>query len=270
VARRRQDLSTPPPSELSRQQADSQSKASGDAPDAPKQDRVPPPDPPTPKEDLSKLPPPTPPAPKEDLSKLPPPTPPAPKEDLSKLPPPTPPAPKKDLSELPMPLPTQPAKPQPEIPPRIFISYRRDDTPLEADSLKAHLATHLEAEFILDVDSIPLGKNFVNYIREQVSFCDAMIVVIGGQWMSIEGPQGGARIQDPRDWVHVEIKAALERDIPLFPVLIDDASAPDPDELPQAIAELGQLNAARLRRQDWAPGCLYMATKVREVLEESH
>ena len=118
--------------------------------------------------------------------------------------------------------------------PRIFISYRREETAYPA----AWLFDRLEARFgeeqiFKDVDSIEPGEDFVERITTAVASCDVLLALIGEEWLTIAN-EGGRRLDDPKDFVRVEIEAALARDVRVVPVLVDDAVMPKADELPRA------------------------------------
>lgn len=131
---------------------------------------------------------------------------------------------------------------------RIFISYRRDDSAYVA----AMLAQRLRAAFgpdsvYIDIDAIPLGIDFRQHIQNAVHKCDVLLALVGQRWLSVAPDSGRRRIDDPADFVRIEIEAAIRRDIPVVPVLIDNAPMPSADELPEPISPLAFRNAAELR-----------------------
>jgi hypothetical protein len=120
--------------------------------------------------------------------------------------------------------------------PRIFISYRREDSGDAAGRLCDRLQTRFgRSNVFMDVDSIPYGVDFPQHLAQTVSRCDVLLVVIGERWLEAryaEGPkQGQRRLDDPEDFVRIEIQSALARDIPVVPVLIGQASMPRTDDL---------------------------------------
>jgi hypothetical protein len=90
----------------------------------------------------------------------------------------------------------------------------------------------------MDVDAIPLGANFVTALREQVAKCDILIAVIGPNWLHARDEHGNRRLDDPNDFLRIEIATALERGIPVIPILLDGASIPKVDQLPKGLHEL--------------------------------
>lgn len=134
---------------------------------------------------------------------------------------------------------------------RIFLSYRRDDCAVHAGRLADNLTDRASADVFFDVDTVKLGEDFVKAIEREVTRCDMVIVMIGDDWLVITGRDGRPRIQDPRDFVHVEVRMALERDIPVIPVLVEGAKMPHPDQLPWELRDLAFRHAAELREGSW-------------------
>lgn len=136
--------------------------------------------------------------------------------------------------------------------PKIFISYRREDSKWPVDRLRATLAPHVanpKDDIFVDIDNIPVGVDFVDYIGQQVAKCDLLLAVIGPRWLDIANKTGGRRLDDPKDFVRIEIAAALKRGIPVAPVLIDDSVLPHASDLPDDLQGLTRRNGAKLRRE---------------------
>jgi hypothetical protein len=122
---------------------------------------------------------------------------------------------------------------------RIFISYRRGDTAQAADWLFDRLAGHFgQQQVVKDLDPAQLGPNFAKVIATAVASCDVLLVLIGHQWLTAAGQDGGRRLYDPHDFVRLEIEAALPRGVQVIPVLIDGARMPAAGELPPSLAGL--------------------------------
>ena len=135
---------------------------------------------------------------------------------------------------------------------KLFISYRREDT----EGLTGRIYDRLVARFgkeavFMDNDTIPFGVDFVEHISGAVSQCDILLVMIGENWLDTRhsaGPnQGKRRLDDPNDFVRIEIQAALERNIPVIPVLMGKATMPAADQLPADIKKLSRRNATEIR-----------------------
>ncbi len=150
----------------------------------------------------------------------------------------------------------------------IFISYRRDDSRHAAGRLYQHLVqTFPRDRLFIDVDAISPGLDFVTEITSKVEICDALLAVIGPDWLkSIDG-NGNRRIDDPGDFVRLEIETALRRDIRVIPVLLDDVTMPREQDLPQALKLLARRNAARLSHARFG---LDADVLVQTLLDELH
>src|SRR6266566_424500 len=139
-------------------------------------------------------------------------------------------------------------KSSPNVMAQIFISYRRHDTAYVAATLNDKLQQHFGPNSVFfDVDNIPLGVDFREHIGNAVGQCDVLLVIIGDQWLGPLNSQGKRRIDDPSDYVRIEIESALKRNIPIIPVLVEEATMPAPADLPDAIQSLAFRNAAEIR-----------------------
>ena len=98
---------------------------------------------------------------------------------------------------------------------RIFISYRRDEAAYPAGWLYDRLAGQYgSAQVFKDIDSIKPGDDFVHVITRAVASCDVLLALIGAQWLTATNEQGRRRLDDPEDFVRLEIEAAMSRDVP--------------------------------------------------------
>jgi len=129
----------------------------------------------------------------------------------------------------------------------IFISYRRQDNPAAAGRISDRLKSHFgKRKVTLDVDSIPAGVDFREYIRAEVAKCDVLLVIIGDKWLELMSEEDGSH-DTSTDWAKVEIEAALDRGIPVVPVLVQSAKLAGKGQLPESIAELSFRNAVEVR-----------------------
>lgn len=132
--------------------------------------------------------------------------------------------------------------------PRVFVSYRRQDAAYVVAILSERLQKRFGPESVfLDVDSIPLGVDFREHIGKAVSQCDVLLAVIGDQWLDVRNQRGERRLDDPADYARIEIETALKRGIPTIPVLVESATMPPADALPESLHPLVFRNAAELR-----------------------
>jgi hypothetical protein len=102
-------------------------------------------------------------------------------------------------------------------------------------------------EIFLDVDNIDLGVNFVKALREEVGKCDALLAVIGHDWLDIRDKNGRRRLDDPNDFVRSEIGIALQRGIPVIPILLDGTEVPTADQLTEDLKDLSLRNGMNVR-----------------------
>jgi hypothetical protein len=130
----------------------------------------------------------------------------------------------------------------------VFINYRRDDSAGHAGRVHDRLKQDLGRDLLfMDVDAIPLGLNFIKVLHEEVARCDVFLALIGPNWLNARDENGNRRLDNPRDPVRIEIAAALERNIPVIPIMLDGAKIPRPDQLSSDIKELAERNGLDVR-----------------------
>jgi hypothetical protein len=128
--------------------------------------------------------------------------------------------------------------------PHITISYRRADSDAMAGRIRDKLASYYgQDSLFMDIDSIPVGIDFREQIRNELAKNDVLIVVVGPKWRG-PGKGGRARINDENDPVRVEVETALQRGIPVVPVLVNGATMPKPEELPPTLRNFSFHNGA--------------------------
>ncbi len=125
----------------------------------------------------------------------------------------------------------------------IILSYRRDDSAGVTGRIFDRLVQEFGSDRVfMDIDSMPAGVDFHDHLQELLADCGALLVVIGKGWRSQRKGQP-ARIMDPDDWVRIEVETALQRSIPVVPLLIDGATLPGRDQLPEELWPLLRRNA---------------------------
>ncbi|MGA8764908.1 MAG: toll/interleukin-1 receptor domain-containing protein [Candidatus Sulfotelmatobacter sp.] len=133
---------------------------------------------------------------------------------------------------------------------KIFINYRRGDQPGFTQALLGRLEQAFPAEqLFIDVDNIPPGEDFVQVMDSQVAKCDVLLAIIGNGWLDAKDERGSRRLDDPHDFVRIEIESALRQGKRVIPVLVHEARMPRPEELPEAIRPLATRNAVRLTHE---------------------
>ncbi len=149
---------------------------------------------------------------------------------------------------------------------RIFISYRRDDASAYAGRLYDGLSLRFPDQVFMDVDTIEPGVDFVERIEESVGSADVLIAVIGRDWASAVDEDGQRRLEQPDDFVRLEVATALERNIRVIPVLVGGASYPHADELPDDLDGLTRRNGLELSDFDWKGGTQRLVEAIEGVL----
>jgi hypothetical protein len=135
---------------------------------------------------------------------------------------------------------------------RIFISYRRADSIGHAGRLYDELQSRFGRDNVfMDLSGIDAGENFPQKIDSAIRTCDALVAVIGDEWLSVVD-DGVRRLDRGDDFVRIEIAAALERGIPVVPVLVEGATMPAAQALPDPLKPLATRNALELSDARWS------------------
>jgi phosphatidylserine/phosphatidylglycerophosphate/cardiolipin synthase-like enzyme len=132
----------------------------------------------------------------------------------------------------------------------IFISYRRQDSQDFTGRIYDQLAQALgENNVFRDIDDIPIGQDFRAVLDRETGQCDILLVIIGSKWVSIQDQAGNRRLDDPNDFVRLEVESGLKRpDRLVIPVLINNTPMPQASELPESLQSLAYRNAAIVRQ----------------------
>jgi hypothetical protein len=129
--------------------------------------------------------------------------------------------------------------------PKIALSYRRQDVPAMAGRIHDQLVLHFGRDAVfMDID-IPFGVDFRNHLDDVLKDIDVLLAIVGPNWA---GPRktGAPRIFDEADYVRLEVEAALNRKIPVVPVLIDGTPMPSSSDLPEALGAFAFRNATEV------------------------
>jgi TIR domain/YARHG domain len=130
----------------------------------------------------------------------------------------------------------------------IFISYRRDDSAGTTGRIYDRLVRAFPREKVfMDVDAAMHGLDFVRVLNHKLAACDVVAVVIGPRWLDAADSSGQRRLDNPHDFIRIEVGAALKRGIPVIPVLVDDAELPDEMALPPDLKGLSRRHAVEIR-----------------------
>src|SRR5215475_1506818 len=149
----------------------------------------------------------------------------------------------------------------------IFVSYRRED----AGHVAGRLADRLTERFgtssvFIDVDSIEPGIDFAEAIQVAIARCDVLLALIGREWATMVDDRGRRRLDDPDDYVVLELRAALERDIRVIPVLVDGAEVPSQNSLPSLLRPLVRRNAVRLDYETFRSDAAWLVQRLGKLL----
>lgn len=133
----------------------------------------------------------------------------------------------------------------------IFICYRRMDSVHATGRIFDRLAAEFgEDRVFKDVNSIPAGvKDFAEEIQQQLRSAKVMLAVVGDSWLTVQNNSTGKRRLDEKDdYVRIELKWGLDhKEVPVIPVLLDQAELPDPQSLPAALRQFAKCQAIRVR-----------------------
>ena len=152
----------------------------------------------------------------------------------------------------------------------IFISYRREDSEGEAGRLFDDLTRAFgDKSVFMDVTGINPGVDFRKAIDDNVAACGVLLAVIGPSWLSMPGASGSPRIEEPNDWVGLEIGSALMRDIPVIPVLVHGATMPHPEQLPEKLKNLAYRNSVELTHARWNSDVQLLVNALRPQVDSS-
>jgi hypothetical protein len=134
----------------------------------------------------------------------------------------------------------------------IFISYRRDDAQGEAGRLSDSLGKAFgESSIFLDVEGIQPGHDFRQVLEARIATCTVLLALIGPDWLQSTDASGQRRLDDPHDFVRLEIATALRRGIPVVPVLVRQARMVSSEALPADLSALAFRQAVELSHSRW-------------------
>jgi TIR domain len=155
------------------------------------------------------------------------------------------------------------------MPNKIFINYRREDSIEVTGRLHDRLTqTFGHKNIFVDVEDIPAGVDFVKYLSDQVAASRVFLVVIGPRWLEAKDESDGRRLDDPDDFVAIEITAALARNIRVIPVLVDGARMPKAGELPDPLKALARRQAVDVCQRRFGRDAEALVERVREALND--
>jgi hypothetical protein len=154
---------------------------------------------------------------------------------------------------------------------KIFISYRREDDPGFALALFGRLEQSFPTErLFMDVEGgIKAGEDFVRVIEEQVNACDVMLALIGPKWLMAVDEMGQRRLDNPQDFVRIEIESGLRLGKRVIPVLVHKTEMPRADALPEPLKPLARRNAVGLTQDRFKADAQGLITALEGALAEA-
>lgn len=136
--------------------------------------------------------------------------------------------------------------------PEIFLSYRRKDSQSATGRLADRLEEHFGPERVFhDHESILAGDDFAAAIQRAINASTVVLAVVGPDWLDARNDAGTRRLDDPADFVRLEIEAAFDAGIPVVPVLVEGAAMPGAAQLPASLAGFSRCQAAELSESRW-------------------
>lgn len=151
----------------------------------------------------------------------------------------------------------------------IFINYRRNDSEGEAGRLFDELSAQFsQGSVFMDVAAIEPGKDFRKAIDQSVASCTVLLAMIGQEWLETKDASGRRRLDDPQDFVRLELASALGRDIPVVPVLVRGAKMPPAERLPDDLKDLAFRNAMELTHARWKSDVQVLVRALRPYLDD--
>jgi len=154
---------------------------------------------------------------------------------------------------------------------RIFISYRRDDSEGFAGRIRDRLTQQFGEDAVFtDINSIPPGAEVRQFIADAVKQCRVMLVLIDRQWLTIsDATTGERRLDNPDDFVRLEIVAGLQHGLTVIPVLLRGSPMPAAADLPDPIKGLPSRNAVFIHSNSFNSDVKHMIEAIRPLLQES-
>jgi hypothetical protein len=128
----------------------------------------------------------------------------------------------------------------------LFVAYRRSDAPGHAGRIGDRLIGYFgPGQVFKDVESLPFGVDFVDFIRDMLQRSFVMVVIIGNNWVK------DTRLQNPDDLHREEIRTALERGIRIVPAFVNGAPVPRSEDVPEDIRAVVRKQGVEITDTRW-------------------
>jgi hypothetical protein len=150
---------------------------------------------------------------------------------------------------------------------RVFISYRRSDSAGYAGRLYDTLKNYFgEDRIFFDVDTIKPGVDFEQKIKTELDSSSAILVLIGSHWLEVKDASGKPRLDNPNDYIRLEVETALNKNIAVIPVLLQGVLIPSENELPEELHGLSKRNAIKLSDENWNSDLNLLTAVLKNIL----
>ena len=124
-----------------------------------------------------------------------------------------------------------------------------------------------EESVFMDVAAIEPGRDS-KAMDQSIANCSVLLAIVGLEWLEAKDASGGDRcLDDPNDFVRIELASALRRDIPVIPVLVRGARMPHVDRLPDDLKDLAYRNAVELTHARWKSDVQVLLRALRPFME---
>jgi hypothetical protein len=151
---------------------------------------------------------------------------------------------------------------------KVFISYRRGEDSGYAGRLFDTLLDAFDPDRVfMDVDNIEPGMDFFAVLEEKVAQSDVMLAVIGKHWADAIDAKGNRRLENPKDFVRIEIEAALNQNKRVIPVLVGDSEMPSAEELPESLQPLARRHALRVTHERYRSDVEGLIKALKRILD---
>ena len=109
-----------------------------------------------------------------------------------------------------------------------------------------------------------MARSYERALSRALDSCAVLIAVIGPRWLTVTDDAGSRRLDDPQDWVRVEIARALARGIRVIPVVIA-ATVPPEADVPADLRPLFKRQALELSDRHWRQGLAGLAQALEKI-----
>lgn len=106
----------------------------------------------------------------------------------------------------------------------VYLCYRQNDQPGYVARLCDDITSHYGNVVFRDVDGLLAGQDWRTELAHQISQSRVVVAIIGCRWGDELLSRRGS---EEKDYVRYELNKARELDLPVIPVLLDDAVFPD-------------------------------------------